>query len=342
MKEAMLYTKEENGAARCGMCRHTCLIRDGEKGICDVRINREGRLYSIFYGKPIAVAVDPVEKKPLFHFMPGTKTLSIATRGCNFHCDFCQNSDISQFKGGSNDELSGSEFTPTKIVAAANSGRAKSISYTYTEPTVFFEYAYDTARLAKESGLGNIFVTNGYMTRDAIDAISPFLDAANIDLKSFRNDTYRSVIGARLDGVLDSIKYMKSKGIWIEITTLVIPGMNDSEAELSDVANFIVETGRDIPWHISRFTPRYKMSDRQPTPIKTLQRAHEIGKKAGLKYIYIGNLPGDSSETTFCAACGFQLIERCRYEITLNNVPHDGNCPKCGAKVDGIMLKTKS
>ena len=268
MHEAMLYSKEEDKKVRCRLCRHSCLIKEGEAGICNVRVNEGGTLCSIFYGKPIAMAVDPIEKKPLFHYKPGSTAFSIATPGCNFQCSFCQNWDISQYGRDASARVPTHEIPPEQIVSEAKAARCQSISYTYTEPTIFFEYAYDTAKLAKAEGIGNNFVTNGYMMREALDTIRPYLDAANVDLKAFRKDTYRKIMKAQLDGVLDSIKYMKEIGIWIEVTTLIVPGMNDDESEIRDIAKFIVGVGRDIPWHISRFVPHYKMNDNIPTPIR--------------------------------------------------------------------------
>jgi pyruvate formate lyase activating enzyme len=339
MKEAMLSTKQQDGTVHCRLCHHGCRIKDGDYGICQVRYNKGGTLFTIFYGRPIAMNVDPIEKKPLFHYKPGSLSFSIAAPGCNFRCDFCQNWEISQYRAeGAPDETLLNEVKPKTVVANAKARRCASISYTYTEPTIFFEYAYDIATLAKAEGLGNVFVTNGYMTREALDAMGKRLDAANVDLKAFRKDTYRKVMKAQLDGVLDSIRYMKELGVWVEITTLVVPGMNDDEAELKDIANFIVETGRDIPWHISRFTPRYHMDGVPPTPLKTLKRAYELGKEAGLRYVYMGNVPGDPSENTFCYECGEMLIERRGFNVTKNAITHKGACPECHARVDGIDL----
>jgi Pyruvate-formate lyase-activating enzyme len=338
MKEAMLYTKEAGRKTRCHLCRHGCLIDDGKYGICNVRLNEAGTLYSIFYGKPIAMAVDPIEKKPLFHFKPGSTTFSIAAPGCNFQCSFCQNWDISQYGRGAESRVPQKEVEPEAIVKQSIAHGCESISYTYTEPTVFFEYAYDTAKIAKTRGLKNTFVTNGYMTREALDKIKPYLDAANVDLKAFRKDTYRKIMKAELDGVLDSIRYMKSLGIWVEVTTLIVPGMNDDAGELKDIATFLVGIGRDIPWHISRFTPNYKMDDVQPTPVSKLKEAMEIGKKVGLRYIYLGNIPGDDSENTFCYQCGEKVIEREGFFVRANKITNRSECPSCKTKIDGIDM----
>ncbi len=337
MKEAMLYTKESGNKVHCNLCHHSCLIAEDKYGICNVRLNKGGTLYTIFYGRPVAMAVDPIEKKPLFHYKPGSLAFSIATPGCNFQCSFCQNWDISQYGRAEGGRAPTTEVPPEKIVAQAKAHRCQSISYTYTEPTIFFEYAHDTAKIAHEQGLGNNFVTNGYMTREALDTIKPYLDAANVDLKSFRKDTYRKIMKAQLDGVLDSIKYMKQLGIWVEVTTLVVPGMNDDPAELADIAKFLVEVGRDIPWHISRFHPQYQMQDMPSTPIKTLKLAMETGKKAGLRYVYLGNVPGDPSENTLCYECGETLIEREGFFVKSNRVTNRSECPKCRSRIDGIF-----
>ena len=341
MKEAMLYAREGD-RVRCRLCRHNCLIEAGRYGICEVRYNDAGTLKSIFYAKPVSMAVDPIEKKPLFHYKPGSSAFSIATPGCNFRCDFCQNWEISQYRHGDSPEVAMREVLPEAVVKNAKMHRCGSISYTYTEPTVFFEYAFDIAKLAKDEGIGNCFVTNGYMTREALDLIKPYLDAANVDLKSFRKDTYRKVMKAQLDGVCDSIKYMRKLGIWVEVTTLVVPGMNDDEAELADIANFLVEAGREIPWHISRFTPRHERTSTPPTPLAALKRAYEIGKKAGLRYVYMGNVPGDTSENTYCYDCDELLIERDGFAIGENRITHKSTCPKCDARIDGIDLSGRA
>jgi pyruvate formate lyase activating enzyme len=341
MHEAMLYDKEADLKVRCRLCRHGCHIAEGKKGICNVRENKDGTLYSIFYAKPVAINIDPIEKKPLFHYFPGSKALSIATPGCNFQCPWCQNWDISQYGRIEFDRIPTKDVPPESIIAQAKAHKCRSISYTYTEPTIFFEYAYDCAKLARAEGLGSNFVTNGYMTREAIDTIKPFLDAANIDLKAFRKDTYRRLMKGQLDGVCDSIKYMKKAGIWIEVTTLIVPKMNDDPAEIKDIAEFLVETGRDIPWHISRFYPHYKYENAEPTPVTTLEKAYEIGKAAGLRYIYMGNVMGDPAESTYCYNCDTKLISRMGYNIEENQITEKSLCPKCGAEIDGIGMGKK-
>ncbi len=289
-KQAMLYEKLENDTVHCFLCNHHCRLSHSEFGFCQVRQNIKGTLYTHVYGELITQHVDPIEKKPFSHFQPGTMTYSIATPGCNFHCGFCQNWQISQFTQDKKKPLWGNTKKPEEIVTDAQNHHCKSIAYTYTEPTIFFEYAYDTAILAKKHKLSNVFVTNGYMTKKAIDKITPYLDAANIDLKSFRNEFYKKHCKATLQPVLDTITYMEKKGIWIEITTLLVPDQNDSEEELSDIARFISNINNDIPWHISRFYPDYKYNDLSPTPYETLTKAKEIGEKYGLKQIQIGNV----------------------------------------------------
>lgn len=289
IKQAMFYDKLGDGKVQCNLCAHQCKIAPGSSGICGVRKNKDGELYTLVYGDVIASHVDPIEKKPIYHFLPGSYSYSIATIGCNFKCSFCQNWEISQASKRQN-TLSGHELMPEEVVREAKKNDCKSISYTYTEPTIFFEYAYETAKLAKKEGLYNIFVTNGYMTKETLNVIKPYLDAANIDLKSFREDFYKEMCGAHLKPVLDTIELMKKLGIWIEITTLVVTGKNDSDNEFKDIAEFIANLDPDIPWHISRFHPDFKYLEGKPTPIDALKRARDIGKKAGLRNIHLGNV----------------------------------------------------
>ena len=337
MREARFYDKSADRVVLCRLCRHRCRIAPGGRGICAVRENRDGTLYSQNYGRVVAEHADPVEKKPLFHFQPGSRSYSIATPGCNFRCLHCQNYSISQCAGELlRHELP--ELTPERVVERALSTGCSSISYTYTEPTIFFEYAYDVSVLAHERGLRNIFVTNGYISTEPLAAIAPYLDAANIDLKGFTEQFYRDVVGGRLAEVLDSIREFKRLGIWIELTTLLIPGLNDDAAQLQELTAFIVrETGEDTPWHISRFLPGYKMLDRPPTPVSALHRAREIGRQAGLRYIYEGNAMGGEGENTRCPACNELLIERHGFLVAGNNLTN-GHCPTCRAAIAGIGL----
>jgi len=288
-QEAMFYNKVEGKEAQCYLCAHNCKIALGQFGFCGVRQNIQGVLNTLVYAEVIAANVDPIEKKPLYHFLPGSMSFSIATVGCNFRCGFCQNWQISQVSGQDN-AREVYKLMPERIVEEAKKNHCQSISYTYTEPTIFFEYAYDIAKVAKQAGLKNIFVTNGYMSREALETISPYLDAANIDLKSFREKFYVENCKGHLQPVLDSIKLAKKLGVWIEITTLIIPGYNDSVSELSDIAGFIASVGKDIPWHISRFHPDYHFLNQKLTPIETLKKAEDLGKKAGLDHVYLGNV----------------------------------------------------
>ncbi|KAA0895448.1 AmmeMemoRadiSam system radical SAM enzyme [Oryzomonas rubra] len=336
MKEALFYEREEDSRVRCGLCRFRCLIADGARGICMVRENRGGTLYSLVYGKLCAEHVDPIEKKPLFHVMPGSRSYSIATVGCNFRCRHCQNYSISQVERDA--PIPGVELTPQEIVQSARNNDCRSISYTYTEPTIFFEFAYDTARLAKEAGLRNIFVTNGYISKEALAMITPYLDAVNIDLKGFSESFYRDVVHARLSEVLDSIIEHRNQGIWIELTTLIIPGLNDSDAELKGIAAFIVDNlGVDTPWHVTQFYPTYQLTDRPRTPVDTLRKARKIGRAAGLRYVYEGNVPGEGGENTRCPSCSTLLIERYGFSIGTNRI-RNGACPECGAAIAGIGI----
>ncbi len=340
-REAFLYQKLDENKVQCNLCAHRCVINLGKKGICKVRENRVGILYTKVYGRTIAKNIDPIEKKPLYHFYPGSKAYSIATPGCNFHCRFCQNWDISQ---PINDEIlkSGQEATPEQIVLDAKKAECQSIAYTYTEPTIFFEYSYDTARMAHEEGLKNIYVTNGYMTHEMLEMINPYLDAINVDLKAFRDKTYRQFTGARLQPVLDSLKKIKQLGIWLEVTSLIIPGVNDDPHEIRDMANFVsTELGVDVPWHISRFFPSYKMKEVPYTPLQTLLMAKGIGFKAGLRYVYTGNLGNSGNLDTVCPKCGQVLIERTNFGIVKNNIKNDC-CPNCGKEIAGVGLSLNS
>lgn len=334
MREAMFYEKQEDNVD-CSLCSHRCSIAESKKGICGVRENRDGKLFSLVYGKVVACAVDPIEKKPLFNFLPDSKSYSIATVGCNFRCRNCQNFDIAQLPKERN-IIVGRDMSPEQVVSAAKQNNCASIAYTYSEPTIFFEYAYDVAKLASNEGIKNVFVTNGYITKEPLKKITPYLDAANIDLKSFSDEFYRKNCGARLQPVLDAIKLYKKLGIWTEITTLIIPSMNDSEEELHKIAEFIKnEAGPETPWHISRFHPMYKLIDLPRTPVETLRRAREIGLEVGLKYVYEGNVPGEAGENTYCPNCKKPLIRRLGYVIQENKIKNS-KCTHCGTKIDGL------
>lgn len=333
--ETLIYEKLENRTVQCGICHHFCIIKDGRKGICAVRENNGGKLVSLVYDKLVAAGIDPIEKKPLFHLKPGSYSYSIAAPGCNFTCSFCQNASIAQIAAEKNSSIPGERVRPETIVANALESGCKSISYTYTEPTVFFELAHETARLARENGLLNVFVTNGFMSSGVLDMISPYLDAANVDLKAFDDQFYQKYCHARLEPVKANLKQMKQMGILLEITTLLIPGLNDTPEDLAAMAQFIAgELGPEIPWHISRFHPTYKMTDRPVTPLASLEAAYQTGKDAGLRYVYIGNVPGQSFENTFCHSCNELLIKRHGYTIE-NYLKDTDKCPGCGTPVFG-------
>ncbi|OGP54370.1 MAG: AmmeMemoRadiSam system radical SAM enzyme [Deltaproteobacteria bacterium RBG_13_52_11] len=334
MKEAYLYEKQSGGKVRCLLCNHYCLITDGKRGLCCVRENNDGTLYSLVYEKLISASVDPIEKKPFFHFLPGSKAFSIATVGCNFRCLHCQNHEISQLPKD-REGITGEKVSCEEIVAMALKYNCASISYTYTEPTIFFEYAYDTAKIAHKKGIKNTFVTNGYMTVEALDMIAPYLDGANVDIKSFSEKFYKTVCSAKLRPVLEGIKKMKDLGIWVEITTLIIPTLNDSEEELREVARFVLSVSPEIPWHVSAFYPTYQMLDKPRTPLEIIRQAREIGLKEGLKYVYSGNIPGDEGEDTSCYHCKNVLIRRWGYQISENSIT-EGKCPHCGTPIDGV------
>ncbi len=349
MHEAMLYDKLKDDKVKCYLCAHKCKVSIGKFGVCGVRQNINGEFYTHVYGEAIASHVDPIEKKPLYHFLPGSASYSIATIGCNFKCGFCQNWHISQkpqAKGAQHPEnmdlVLGQRrypMAPEDVVKNAKANKCETIAYTYTEPTIFFEYAYDTAKLAKQNGIANVFVTNGFMTRDAVEKIKPYLNAANVDLKSFSDEFYKKTCHGRLQPVLDSIKLMKKLGIWVEVTTLIVPGKNDSDDELEQIAEFISKVGREVPWHISRFHPDYKYTKLPPTPIKTLRKAQDIGKNVGLRYIYLGNV--HEGLDTFCHHCTELLIRR-EYMGVEENFMKNAECPKCGTPVGGVFKYTRA
>ncbi len=336
MKEAILYEKLPGEKVQCALCHHRCRILEGQTGRCGVRENRGGTLHTLVYRQLISRNVDPIEKKPLFHFAPGSRSFSIATVGCNFHCDFCQNYEISQMPRDQK-RIWGEDVSPEEIVALAKKAGCRTIAYTYTEPTIYFEYALDTARLASAQGLKNIFVTNGYMTGEALQTFHPHLHGANVDLKAFQEEFYQNRCGGRLEGVLESLHTMKKLGIWVEITTLIIPGLNDSEEELRRMVVFIAGLGPETPWHISRFHPMYKMLDRSPTSVQTLARVRKIGLEGGLRYVYTGNVPGDEGEDTYCPQCGKRLIDRLGFQVREYRIVKN-RCYNCGTAVDGVDL----
>ncbi len=337
MHEARLWKPLAGNKVHCRLCSHFCVIDDGGRGKCGVRENRCGRLETLVYGRVAALNLDPVEKKPLFHYKPGTTTLSFATMGCNLACSFCQNHSLSQ-PPRSGRPAQGRDTTPEQIVEAALDSGARSISYTYSEPTVFFEFMQDTARLAKERDLGNVMVSNGFQSPECLDELAGLIEAANIDLKSFSEDFYREQCGAHLQPVLDNLGRMKAMGWWLEVTTLVIPGLNDSEDELRAIAEFMAaDLGPDTPWHVSRFHPDYRLTDRGPTPVATLETAWRVGREAGLRYVYTGNVPGHDGEHTHCPACGATVVRRHGFAVTGSDLDN-GACGRCGAAIEGIDM----
>jgi len=329
MKEAMLYNKLDEKRVKCALCSHRCLILDGKRGFCGVRENRAGTLYSLVYGKCASWAVDKIEKKPFFHFFPGTDVFSFATVGCNFRCLHCQNFELSQAR-----EIIGEDLSPEQIVKLAKKYKCAGIAYTYNEPTVFFEYAHDTAAIAKKERLYNVFVTNGYMTPEAIKEMGN-IDASRIDLKSMNDRFYKRICSASVEPVLNSIKLLHKKG-HIEIINLVIPTKNDSEEELRELAKWVAALDKDIPVHFTGFHPSYKMLEIPPTPVGTLEKARKIALEEGLRYVYTGNVPGNDGENTYCYNCKQLLIKRWGFDVVEYNITKDSKCPNCGAKIKVI------
>jgi len=340
LHEALLYDELSDQQVQCNLCAHRCKIKEGSRGLCRVRENRAGKLYTLIYGNLISKNIDPIIKKPLYHFYPGSLAYSIATPGCNFRCEWCQNWQISQMPKVMN--LPHSQMVPPEeIVEEALRKNCTSIAYTYSEPTIFFEYSFDIAKLAREAGIKNIYVTNGFMTLEMLEMIAPYLDAANVDIKAFRDEPYRRLMGGRLEPVLESCRLMKSLDIWLEVTTLVVPGVNDDSEELKELASFIYEDlGPETPWHLSRFFPHYKMKDRAPTSENLLYETKKMVEKTGLNYIYIGNVFGDND--TYCKSCGQKLISRRGYLTHLVGLDATGHCNNCGVLLDGVGLSQTS
>jgi pyruvate formate lyase activating enzyme len=337
MKEAHLWEKLKGGTVKCKNCSHYCVIDEGKRGICGVRENIKGKLYALNYAKACAVAVDPIEKKPFFHFLPGSYSLSLATIGCNFSCRNCQNWEISQAPKLKK-EIWGEEILPEELVKKAKALNCLSISYTYTEPTIFSEYALETMKLAKKQSLKNNWVSNGFFSKELFDLIYPYLDAINVDLKSFEEDFYIKYCGGRLKPVLENLKRLKEKNIWVEVTTLVIPTLNDKEETFYKIARFIKnELGPETPWHVTQFCGAisWKLKDIPDTPVETLIKARKIGLDEGLKYVYTGNIPGLKGEDTFCPKCKALMIDRTGYII--QRYDENGKCSKCGENLDIVL-----
>ncbi|MDX1295136.1 MAG: AmmeMemoRadiSam system radical SAM enzyme [Sulfurimonadaceae bacterium] len=323
--------KEGSDAIICQLCQHYCTLKPGKTGICGVNTNEDGRLKNLVYGHPSALHVDPIEKKPLYHVLPASKSLSLGTVGCNFKCSFCQNWQISQ----SRDIDTSNVVTPEDMVELAQRYDCATIAYTYNEPTIFWPYARDIAVAANAAGIRSIFVSNGLESAEVVDDMKGLIIAANIDLKSFDPVYYKKELKGDLEGVLQTMKRMKANGIWVEVTTLVIEGHNDSDEELGKMARFIAEElGVETPWHLSAFHPDYKMLDTQPTSLETLQRAKGIGEAAGLHYIYVGNVPVEHS--TYCPECKERLIERFGFGSGNIHISAEGTCEFCGTTIPGI------
>ncbi len=335
MHEAMFYKAGKEDEVICGLCNHHCHIKQGKRGICGVRENQDGKLYSLVYGRLVSEHTDPIEKKPLFQFLPGSRSYSISTVGCNFRCLHCQNYEISQYPHMYSGEIAGRERTPDAVVEAAVQADCASISYTYVEPTIFYEFAYACSELARERQLKNVFVSNGYMTPEVTRHLAPVLDGINIDIKGFTDDFYKKVCKARLQPVLDNVRLMFDLGVWVEVTTLLIPGLNDSPEELRDIARFVKGVDPGIPWHVTAFYPTYKMTDRKPTPVETLRMARDIGLEEGLRFVYEGNIPGEGGENTYCPSCNTELITRFGFSIRQNRLAN-GCCSDCGEKIEGV------
>ncbi len=336
LHEAMLYSPLPDKQVRCFLCARTCIIPDGSLGFCQVRKNENGKLYALSYGKACSVAVDPITKKPLAHFHPGSSVLSIATGGCNFRCQFCDNWMISQEKIG------GTDLPPTEVVRATRDNNCQGISYTYTEPTIFFEYAYDTARLARERGLFNTFVTNGYLTPEGVKAIAPYLDAATVDFKGSGDPKfYRQYCKVpSVEPIYACLKAMHAAGIHLEITNLLVTKVGDFAEGMARLAQWIVtELGTDTPLHLLRFYPHHEFSHLDPTPIAALEAAATAARKAGLKFVYLGNVPGHQGANTVCPKCGALLVERLGVQTLSVRLTREGRCPTCNQAIPIILAK---
>lgn len=338
MHECILYKKLEEDKVNCTACKQKCIIQENSTGLCGIRLNKEGKLYLLVYGKAAASNIDPIEKKPLFHFLPGTEIFSIGTVGCNFGCEFCQNWEISQITRDNKTDPKdipnlGKDLPPEEIINQCKKRNIPSIAYTYNEPAIFFEYAYDTAKLGKD--LKHVFVTNGYDSEEGLNKIHPHLDAMNIDIKSFDDNFYKKICKGQLQPVLDTIKTAHKLGIWLELTTLIIPTQNDSDKEIKQIAEFIAGIDKNIPWHVLAFYPDYKMLDIPPTTKESLLKAYNIGKEAGLNFVYVGNIDDEEHSSTYCPKCKTILIKRRGYSIQSIHFK-DGRCTECNEKIPGV------
>jgi pyruvate formate lyase activating enzyme len=337
MREAMLYSKLAPQDVRCALCWHRCRIPPGHRGRCGVRANVNGTLYTLVFDRVAVLSVDPVEKHAFFHFRPGTTALALATVGCNWRCLYCSNHVLSQMPKGPNGRILGRRLSPEDIVKTALTHRCQNLIYTYTEPTVFFELMYETARLGSALGLRNLVVTNGYLTPSALRMLRPFVDAVAVDVKGFDDRRHRRMCGARRRPVFECLRQLKDMGVWIEVTTPIIPGHNDSDEELRAIAEWLASLSYSIPWHVSAFLPAYKMKEHLPTALESIQRAYMIGRSVGLHYVYCRDLPGSACTSTFCPRCRTMLIERSGFILLANWILHN-RCPHCGQLVDGVEL----
>ncbi len=333
LREA-LYWKTACNGVQCTLCPFRCFLPEGARGICNVRMNNAGRLVTLVYGQPVAVHVDPIEKKPVFHLYPGSRSFSISTVGCNLRCAFCQNWEISQ---AFPEQASGKPMSPKEIVDAAILTGSESVAYTYAEPTVFYEYVLDTAKLAKERGLKNVMISAGYINADPLRELAPYLDVMKVDLKGFNESFYRRVVKGELRFVLETLKRLVKLGVFTEVVNLIVPTLNDNMNEIRKMCRWVkAELGADVPVFFSRFTPQYRLENLPPTPIETLRRAREIGLEEGLHYVYTGNVPGDEGENTYCPTCKKLLIRRYGYAVLENVLKSGGFCPYDGTKIPGI------
>ncbi len=333
-KEAGWYEKLENNSVRCKLCPNKCTIGEGQRGICQVRENIKGTLYSLVYGNPVSIAVDPIEKKPLYHFLPGSKAYSLATAGCNVDCKYCQNWDIAHRKP---EELTSTPLSPEGVVQEAISKNAEVIAFTYNEPTVWYEYMYDIAKIAKEKGLKTAVISNGYINQEPLKELLPYIDAYKIDLKSFNEQTYETLIEGQIEPVLQSIKTISQSSTWLELVYLVVPTYTDNVDEIKSMCEWIKkEIGDSVPIHFSRFWPKYRLTNLPPTPEETIKKARSVCLETGLKYVYTGNIQDIEGSTTFCPENNQPLLIRNNYSIEKNLIEKDGLAKDCKEKIPGV------
>lgn len=333
-KEALFYRNIDEETVECELCPNRCRLKNGQRGFCRAREPKGGKLYSLVYGLPCSIHIDPVEKKPLFHFLPGTRIFSLATAGCNFRCKFCQNWSISQSPP---EEVDNYPMSPQEVVNQAIKEKCPALAYTYTEPSIFYEYMLDIANLAKKQGLRNMYHSNGSLNQKPAEELSLYLDAANIDLKAFTQDFYTDICAGHLETVLNTLKILKRNQVWLEITNLVIPALNDDLKKIEEMAAWIKENlGDSVPLHFSRFWPQYKLNALAPTPVEALEKARQTALDAGLKFVYIGNIPGHPGENTYCPGCKKAVIRRVGYTVIENNLSSGGSCNFCQYSIPGV------